>query len=263
MIARRVAKNTPRRGVARRKRLQHLKQFTIGLTVFLMLAGFGYAFTNYLSESPRFQVTSIRVDGANVLREEAIVALAGFSQNDNVLLSDLDSKQEIIASLPYVRSCEIKRAYPDRIIITIEEREPLAAIQVHNHIYEIDREGVVLRELDLFSRPVGPLVSQVPNLGVVEPGQQLEQPELHRALALWEAFYNAGLHKEVDVSEIIAKEVDSLLMICNDMDYYLHWGRSPFDVQAKRLSILWDQQGIELPCDEFLDLRFDRDLVCR
>lgn len=263
MIARRVSKSTPRRGVARRKRYQQYRQIIVGFFVFIVLAGFGYGFANYLSDSPRFQVNAIRVDGANVLREEAIVALAGFTQKDNVLLSDLDSKQRLIEELPYVRYCEIQRAYPDRIIITIEERVPVAALQVHNHIYEIDGEGVVLRELENFSQQVGPLISKVPSLGVVVPGQKIEQPELHRALALWNAIYDAKLTNHVTISEIIAADIDNILVICDDLDYYLQWGRSPFNAQAKRLDILWNKRGVHLPCKEFLDLRFDRDLVCK
>lgn len=229
----------------------------------LILGVISVAFAHYMKESPRFQVRSIRVEGANVLREQAILEVAGITSEHNLLFFDPDKIRRRIESIPYVRRCDIRRAYPDMVIIRIEERMALAALQVHTRTFEIDEEGVVLRELAASEVHEGPLITNVPNLGVVEVGSRLSQPSLTKALALWIAFSTVSLGQELAVSEISAPEPDDLSMIIEGLNYEIRWGRSDFMRQAMLLDILWREKGGRLPCNEYLDLRFDYNLVCK
>ncbi len=231
--------------------------------VFVSLGGIGLAFAHYMKESPRFQVRSIRVEGANVLREQAILEAAGITSQHNLLFFDPDQVRQRIEAIPYVRRCEIRRAYPDMVIIRIEERMALAALQVHTRTFEVDEEGVVLRELATNELHEGPLITNIPELGVVEVGSRLSQSSLTKALALWIAFSSVPLGQELTVSEISAPAPDDLSMICEELAYEIRWGRSDFLQQAMLLDILWREKGGRLPCAEFLDLRFDYDLVCK
>lgn len=251
------------RGVARRRRRRFVVYFSAVLLFFAVLGGMAVAFTQYISESPRFLVKKIRVEGANVLREQTILAAAGITQDDNLLMSDIEAIRGRVEAIPYVRSCFAQRVYPDTVVIKVEEREAAAALLVNNHTFEIDDDGVVLRELDRQSSHVGPLITNVPGLSAIEPGQHLTQPSLHGALALWEAFSLVPLSKELTVSEISAPEETLISVFFEELPFVTRWGRSDFLHQAQNLNILWQEKSGKLTCKEYLDLRFDDDLVCK
>jgi cell division septal protein FtsQ len=251
------------RNAVRRQRRRVVLYLGGALILFGALAGIAAAFSQYVTESPRFLVKKIRVEGANVLREETILAVAGITAEDNLLLSDIEAIRARVASMPYVRECSVQRAFPDTVIIRVEEREAVAGLLVNNRVFELDEESVVLRELEDPSGHAGPLITNVPQLGVVEPGQQLGQPSLHSALALWDAFSLVPVSRELRISEISAPEEALLLVYFDDLPFETRWGRSDYLHQAQNLDILWREKGGKLPCKEYLDLRFDDDLVCK
>ena len=235
----------------------------VAVVFFGALGGMGYAFNNYVNESPRFQVKSVRVEGANALREAAVLEVAGITSADNLLLFNADRIRERIEILPYVRECSVQRAYPDTVIIRLTERVPVATLMVNNHSYELDEEGVILRELAPLAPHVGPLVTNVPRLGVLEPGMQVKHPALCNALAVWMAFAMTSMGRELTVSEIAAPAADYISMYLDEVPFEIRWGRSDYKQQAQLLDILWDEKQGRLECTEYVDLRFDNDIICK
>lgn len=68
---------------------------------------------------------------------------------------------------------------------------------------------------------------------------------------------------QVNVSEISAARANEILMYCEELPFEIRWGRGDPVAQAERLDFLWNAKGGHLECAEYLDLRFDNDLVCR
>lgn len=252
-----------RRSVLRRRRLHRLTRAAVGVLVFALLTSMAYAFIVYLHESPRFQVRNVRVQGANVLREEMILAVAGITRNDNVMRADIETIRQRVESIPSVRCCEVQRVYPDMVIIRIEERVPIAALLVNNRAFEIDEEAVVLRELELSDPLTEPLVTNVPELGVVELGHRLENPALTAALDVWRAFSALALADELTLSEIAAPSPNEIYTYFDEIPFEVRWGRKDFQRQAQHLDVVWREKGSLLPCASYLDLRFDNDVACK
>jgi cell division protein FtsQ len=252
-----------RRGAIRRRRVYLLLTAVKAVVFFTLLSGIGYAFYQYVGESPRFLVRSIRVEGATVLSPEAIRAAAGVTAVDNLLMFDAERIRKRVEAMPYVRNCQVERGYPDQVIIRVEERAPEATILVHNCGFEVDSDGMVLRELDGFGPHTGPLITNVADVGFVEVGSRLDNPALKAALDVWHAFSNVPVSNQMKLSEIVARSPSDLSMFCDDVPFEIKWGRTDFEGQAKRLDILWREKGGKLGCKEYLDLRFDNDVVCK
>jgi len=253
-----------RRSLYDRQRRRRWLTIVLQIVVVLVLvSGTAYAFYHYVIESPRFQVKRISIEGTDVLSPEAVRAVAGITERHNLLFFDAGEVRERIEAMPCVRGCEIQRAYPDLVIIRIRERVPLATLLLNNHAFELDEEAVVLREIDSLAPHVGPLVTGVTALGLVEPGQRLEHPAVLNALAVWQAFCTQPLSRDLRVSELCSPKANAIAMICDEAPFEIRWGRGDFVRQAKRLNVLWREKGGALPCLEYLDLRFDEDLVCK
>lgn len=231
--------------------------------VLSLLGGGGYAFCRYLKESEHYRVRSIRVEGAVVLDPNDILLQSGVTQATNLLFLRPDQVEARVRELPYVKDCAVSRIFPDLVVVSVTERVAEAVLVVHNHVYEIDADGVVLREIPLGAEYPGALITDVPGLGAIEPGQTLTQPALHEALRVWEAFRETALVNELTVSEIAALDVNDIRMYCNELVFELRWGRGGYHNQARRLEILWQELGGALNCNQYLDLRFGRDLACR
>ena len=228
-----------------------------------LVAGLGYAFYSYMVESPRFNVKRVRVEGARMLREEHVLAVAGITRAHNLLGFRPEQVATRVARMPYVRDCEVRRAYPDMVVIRIEEREPAATVLIDQRAFEIDLSGVVLRELAPLAEPTGPMITGVPELVFAEVGDELEYPELSAALGVWRAFRETPLAEELTLSEIGAFSTNYLATYFNELPYEVRWGRGDPCGQAHRFHVLWEKRGGALPCSEYLDLRFNNDLPCK
>lgn len=244
-------------------RLARLGRWLRVFALVLVFSGVCGAFGMFLIDSEYLRVRTIRVDGACQLDPQGLVAYSGITNKDNLLLLDVAAVQERLQALSYVRTCDVTRVFPDLVQITIEERYPLATLVVNNRSYLVDREAVVLRELDRGEEAVGPLICSVPDVAAVTEGQPVDAPALHAALEAWQAFATTEMAGEVTVSEIAALHPNDLQMICDELGYRIRWGRGEYEKQAERLDILWSEKDGCLPCREYLDVRFGMNLACK
>jgi len=227
------------------------------------VALFAYGFYHYSVDSPRYKVQQILVYGAEKVSPEAVRAVAGVTTDDNLLLLSTSAVAANVSELAYVETATVNRELPNTLVITLRERAAVATVMAGRRAYLVDGNGYTLRELPPGAPITGPLITSVPDLGIPEVGERLSSPSLREALALWQAYSAAPVAAEVTLSEISAEAPMQLTMFWEEVPYEIRWGRSDYAKQAERLSVLWKNKGGQLPCLEYLDLRFDQDLVCR
>jgi len=218
---------------------------------------------HYLEQTEHLALKTIGIEGVSMLDPEEVIAASGLTSADNVLFFDAKAARKRVEGLPHIKSCRISRSFPDRVVIAVEERVEVATLLVENRTYGIDAEGIVLRELSPGAGIQQPLLADVPDLRYVETGQALPHPPLHEGLAVWEAFSQTRMARDLTVSELSARAVDDIRMVCDELPFEIRWGRGNYASQSQRLDFLWDLQGGELDCSEYLELRFEPDLVCK
>ena len=238
----------------------HRIELLLGL---LFLVAVASLFLGYVTQSSTFRVKRILFEGSRILSETEIRDAAGITTEDNIVFLDTDIIASRVEDLPYVKRCDVKRMYPDEVLIRIVERKAIATVMINNRLYEIDREKVVLRELPRFAAQTGPMITNLPDVGVVDPNTQIDSPVLSQALDLWEDFKTLSFADDITLSELSAPHENDLRMYFNELPYELRWGRSDFASQASRLDVLWHEMNGAIPCEYYLDLRFDADLVCK
>lgn len=247
--------------VRKKKRpLLHRIEGMIGVAI---LVG-GAAGVIYLPRTPFFTVREITFENLHVLSETDIREAAGITVDDNILSLDADTVQARVETLPYVKRCDVTKGIRERKVhLRIVERKAAATIMLNNHLFEVDQELVVLRELSPFALQTGPLITNLPNITVPESGRAIESPELKAALELWRVFQTLPFSGDLTLSELSAESPTDLRMFFEELPYEIRWGRSDFETQAKRLAILWEERGGFIPCEYYLDLRFDANLACK
>jgi len=228
----------------------------------VILLGISYGVYKYAIAPNTMRVKHILIDGGTVLSEPLIRDAAHITDSDTIWSVKTEEVRKRIMALPFVKECAVTSAMPSSIIIRVAERVPVAAVMVSNHVYEIDRECMALREVPPLSPPNGPLITNLPSLGALALGQTVKNPALDRALLLWDAFSASPMARELTLSEISAEAESMLFMYFNELPYETRWGRADFAAQVRRFEMLWREKGGRLPCLEYLDLRFDNDIAC-
>lgn len=96
------------------------------------------------------ELREIEIVGNDQLSADMIRKQAKLSEGQPLLLVSLTSAAHEIRKLPEVRSVSMQRALPNRLIITVDERRPVAIWQNGGDYKLIDQDGIVLenRALD-------------------------------------------------------------------------------------------------------------------
>jgi len=251
----------------RRRRKQPLSQHPAiraieAVLVIGALGGMAYGLYYYAQKTDEFRVTIVHIKGIDLVTEDQIIEAAEVSLDDNLLFFGAGTAAERVEALAPVKTCTVSKVFPDTVLIEVEEREPVATLMIRNTLYEIDSEGVVVREAPSASSFSGPLITGLPDVDFVEPGDRVSDETLHEALAVWEAFAGSGVGQELHVSELSARGVNDIRMYCDELDYELRWGRGDYARQARRLDVLWEEKGGDLGCTTYLELRFGPQLAC-
>jgi cell division protein FtsQ len=102
---------------------------------------------DFIVDNSYFAVRQIEVHGGDKVGGGEIVAVAGLRQGMNIWNIDPIAIEQKIAKHPWVRRVLVRRDFPRRVVIDVEERTPKAIVGV-GKLYYIDADGVVFKEVD-------------------------------------------------------------------------------------------------------------------
>jgi len=102
---------------------------------------------DFIADNRYFAVRQIEVHGGDKVGGDEIVAMAGLRQGMNIWKVDAVAIEKKIAKHPWVRRVVVRRDFPRRIVIDVEERTPKAIVGA-GKLYYIDADGVVFKEVE-------------------------------------------------------------------------------------------------------------------
>jgi len=98
----------------------------------------------FITKTDYFNVKSIEVTGNKKLSSNEIIRASLCNKGENILKVNTRKGEESIKRLSYIKDCQIRRKFPNKIVIQVEERKEVALIPSLNSIALIDKEGQVL-----------------------------------------------------------------------------------------------------------------------
>lgn len=111
-----------------------------------------------MSAAAGFTVKSILLTGRQQIPADELMARLGIRENTPILGIRIAESQQALMELPWVQSVAISRRLPDKIIVDLQERMPIALWQYKKKISLIDAAGVVLPSRNLGAWKHLPLV---------------------------------------------------------------------------------------------------------
>lgn len=116
----------------------------------------------FLLELPKYEVAisgavglvvdEVLVNGRQNTTKTSLLEALNVKLGEPILGLDLDLIQGRVVTLPWVKTAQIQRQLPDKVVINLEERRPTGRWQRNGRLTLIDEDGVTIRKLsgDLF-----------------------------------------------------------------------------------------------------------------
>lgn len=94
--------------------------------------------------SPLFNVKEIIVQGNEKITKDEIINLSEITLDENTYKINKSKSEKKILEKPYIKTVEIKRELPSKIVITVEERIATYMIEYGNAYVYINNQGYIL-----------------------------------------------------------------------------------------------------------------------
>lgn len=119
-------------------------RYLVGVLVLALAVG-GSVYAVWFS--PWLTVEDVEVTGTSALTRDEVLAAAAVPMSGPLAGVDLDAVEIRVRSLATVRAATVTRQWPHDVRIEVEEREPVAVIQVGDQLRHLDGEGVIFGTL--------------------------------------------------------------------------------------------------------------------
>ncbi|MGY1838495.1 MULTISPECIES: cell division protein FtsQ/DivIB [unclassified Modestobacter] len=180
--------------------------------------------------SPVLAVQEVRVDGVATLSPEQVVASAGIAEGTPLVRVDTTGAAERVGRLPPVASVEVTRGWPDTVVVTVVERQPVAVVSDAGRRQLMDATGVV------FDTITGPAPEGVVPLDVPDPG-----PDDAATTAALTALTALPRDVRAQVTAVAANGPDDVTLTLTDGRAVLWGSAARTDRKAEVLDALLDQ----------------------
>jgi cell division protein FtsQ len=127
----------------------------------------------FILHSPLFRVRSIEISGnVNIPQNEVFEVLDIRVGDQGYILKGLNPlrwfvfrslklEQRLKQRLPYLSEASVRGAWFGRVLVQVKERKPLFLVPKGLRYWVLDKEGIVLEEIDPIARPKLPIFQEV------------------------------------------------------------------------------------------------------
>jgi cell division protein FtsQ len=252
-----------RRSPLPKKAVSGLKWTAVALFALCLASVAGAAIYQYGERNWRFRIESsddIEVSGTHNVPHAQVMEVLGGDIGRNIFFIPLAERKQQLERIPWVESASVMRFVPNRLVVEIHERAPIAFARLGSRISLIDAGGTLM-ELPVTSKQK----YSFPVIVGMNPGEPLStraaRMKIYNNLVL--QLDADGAHYSQDLSEVDISDADDVKVLANDPAgaVLVHLGSSDYLTRYKTYVTHvqgWRQQFDKL---ESVDLRYDHQII--
>jgi cell division protein FtsQ len=224
------------KGKSVREVLRWSLKLSFGLLLISMLSFGLYWMRDRLYHSPRFDVAITEINGLqNISQNQVLVKIRELQQPDrNLMRLDLDRLRRSLELIPWVKTVVVRRVLPDKLMIDIEEREPVAFARVAQGTLLIDGEGILLENNpENLSQPDFPVILGMES-GYVPEVLRRNRERIALYQQLMRSLNRGGAGLSRDLSEVHLQDPGNVSVILNGDTVLVYLGRDGFQEKFRR-----------------------------
>jgi cell division protein FtsQ len=92
------------------------------------------------------RIATVSLSGQRQVSREEIFAAAGVTDHSSLLFLDVADARAKLEAIPWIAEATVRKLYPDRLAITVTEREAFALWQMQGKVTAIAADGTVLSD---------------------------------------------------------------------------------------------------------------------
>jgi cell division protein FtsQ len=204
------------------------------LSFFLFVGHWVYV---HLLGDPYFRVREVEVEGGRKITKESLLALTVMEGMPNLFSVKLKEVVKRLESHPWIEQVRVRKVFPNKIVIQIEERKPMAIIQLEE-LYYIDTKGEIFSpvgERDEYNYPYLTGLTR----RVLEKDPAAAKRLITKALELLKIVGQEKLPPLEEISEIHMEKAFGIHCFTKAEGVEVKMGWEDFGEKLKRLSLIW------------------------
>jgi cell division protein FtsQ len=198
-------------------------------TVLCLLFIYGYS---CLLSMPYFEIKEISVRGLKELTEKDILALAAIPPQQNLLSVNIEALVLRVSANPWVKNIYAGRELPNRLVLEVRERNPVAMVRQANDFYLMDNEGTVFKKLGKGDDVDLPILTGIDGREKEKSKLLLSTLNLLKTMSASGRYNYLGAISEVKVDDIFG------LSLLTDTGLYLKLGAGNYENKLKQLNVV-------------------------
>ncbi len=205
-----------------RKRAGHGARWAVGILCSIMLVAIlKIVVMEAFIVNSRFRLAEISVLSEGPLSRSAIISASGLKEGDNLFMISLRDVRDRVESLPEVRKAKVERNFPGQIVLSVEQRTPVAwlecpeksiAAKVSDFGCLLDETGCVLPSSGRIRSGEHNLpVIRVGKISAIVPGKRVESAAALASLGLLRAHSKSPMGNRAELKRVDASRSHALV----------------------------------------------------
>jgi cell division protein FtsQ len=204
------------------------------LSFFLFVSHWIYV---HLLGDSYFRVREVEVEGGRKIPKETLLSLTVMEGMPNLFSVRLKEVVKRLESHPWIEQVRVRKVFPDKILIQIDERKPMAIVQL-DELYYIDTKGEIFSSVgdrDEYNYPyLTGLTRRVLEKDPVEAKRLIA-----KALEFLRIVGQEKLPPLGEISEIHMEEAFGIHCFTKAEGVEIKMGWEDFGEKLRRLSLIW------------------------
>jgi len=223
------------------ERFQALLKKSIRVASQLLLLSFflfsGHWVYVHLLEDSYFRVREVEIEGCGKIRPEAVRSLLMIEGMPNLFTVRLEEIARRVETHPWIDHFVVRKVFPHKIRVQIEERKPIAILQLEK-LYYIDAKGVVFSPVGEGDGYNFPFLTGLTRQAL-EKDSESSRDLLMRALELVRLTEKEKVSPLGEISEIHMSRIFGMDCYARANGLEVKMGKDSFHEKMRRLSIVW------------------------
>ena len=216
------------------KKALHVSFHLLILSFFLFLGHRVYA---YLLEDPLFRVRGVDVGGCEKLSRETLLSLARVEGMPNLFTVNLKDVSRRLEDHPWIEYVVVRKTFPNKISIQVEERKPIAILQLEE-LYYIDAKGMIFSRVGEKDGYNYPFLTGLDRQSLEKESEETKGL-ITKALELLLTVEKEKVPPLKAISEVHMEKTSGVHCFTKTQGIEIKMGWDHFGEKLKRLSMIW------------------------
>ena len=220
-----------------RKVLKKAIQVSSAFLILSFLVFFVHQAYTQLLANPSFRVRDIQVRGCGKIAKESLLSLASIEGMPNLFTVRVKDIGKRLESHPWIEGVGVRKIFPNRLMIEVQERKPIAIIQLED-LYYIDAKGVIFARVENGDRYNYPIMTGLNREALDREPEETKQ-SITKAMELLLMAEKERVDPLEDISEIHLEKIFGIQCFTKAGGVRVDMGWDDFGEKLKRVSMVW------------------------